>query len=106
MTAFLIRPDQLGDRLFLTTAAIFSVIGNQIVLDTFLPPVSGLPLVYKIQAITFLAIICSTGAQVLASRGLRAGQAASATRLDTTAALTIAALYLTSNTLLLISANS
>ena len=105
MTAFLIRPDQLGDRLFLTTAAVFSVIGNQIVLDTFLPPVSGLPLVYKIQAITFLAIICSTGAQVLASRGLRAGQAASATRLDTTAALTITALYLTSNALLLISAN-
>lgn len=106
MTAFLIRPDQLGDRLFLTTAAVFSVIGNQIVLDTFLPPVSGLPLVFKIQAITFLAIIASTFAQVLASRGLRAGQAASATRLDTIAALTIAALYITSNTLLLINANS
>lgn len=106
MTAFLIRPDQLGDRLFLTTAAVFSVIGNQIVLDTFLPPVSGLPLVFKIQAITFLAIIASTFAQVLSSRGLRAGNVAAATRLDTTAALTIMALYIGTNTLLLIGANS
>lgn len=106
MTAFLIRPDQLGDRLFLTTAAVFSVIGNQIVLDTFLPPVSGLPLVFKIQAITFLAIIASTLAQVVSSRGLRAGNVAGATRLDTTAALTIMALYIGTNTLLLIGANS
>ena len=106
MTAFLIRPDQLGDRLFLTTAAVFSVIGNQIVLDTFLPPVSGLPLVFKIQAITFLAILASTLTQVLSSRGLRAGNSQGAARMDSRAAFTIMAVYLATNTLLLIGANS
>lgn len=104
MSAFLIRPEQLGDRLFLTTAAIFSVIGNQIVLDTFLPPVAGLPLVYKIQTATFAAIIASTLAQVLSSRSLRASSDKRATRLDTAAAFLILTLYLGYIALLLFTA--
>ena len=91
--AFLIAPDQLGDRLFLTTASVFAVIGNQIVLDSYLPPVAGLPLVFKIQILTFLTIIVTTLSQVLSSRLMRANRPAIANRLDTIAGITIFAAY-------------
>ena len=93
MAAFLIQPNQLGDRLFLTTASVSAVIGNQIVLDSYLPPVAGLPLVFKIQILTFLTIIVSTLSQVLSSRLMRANRPAIANRLDTIAGITILAAY-------------
>ena len=93
MAAFLIQPNQLGDRLFLTTASVSAVIGNQIVLDSYLPPVAGLPLVFKIQILTFLTIIVTTLSQVLSSRLMRANRPAIANRLDTIAGITIFAAY-------------
>lgn len=93
MAAFLIRPDQLGDRLFLTTASVFAVIGNQIVLDSYLPPVADLPLVFQIQILTFITIIVTTFSQVISSRLVRANRHALAQRLDTGAGLATFALY-------------
>lgn len=93
MAAFLIRPDQLGDRLFLTTASVFAVIGNQIVLDSYLPPVADLPLVFQIQILTFVTIIVTTFSQVLSSRLVRANRSVFAQRLDTGAGLATLTLY-------------
>ena len=93
MAAFLIRPDQLGDRLFLTTASVFAVIGNQIVLDSYLPPVADLPLVFQIQILTFVTIIVTTFSQVLSSRLVRANSPTLAQRLDTGAGLATFTLY-------------
>ncbi len=69
-----------------------------------LPPVAGLPLVYKIQTATFAAIIASTLAQVLSSRSLRASSDKRATHLDTAAAFLILTLYLGYIALLLFTA--
>ena len=78
MAAFLIRPDQLGDRLFLTAASVFAVIGNQIVLDSYLP---------------FVTIIVTTFSQVLSSHLVRANSPTLAQRLDTGAGLATFTLY-------------
>ena len=61
--------------------------------DSYLPPVAGLPLVFKIQILTFLTIIVTTLSQVLSSRLMRANRPAIANRLDTIAGITIFAAY-------------
>lgn len=55
--------------------------------------VVGLPLVFKIQILTFLTIIVTTLSQVLSSRLMRANRPAIANRLDTIAGITIFAAY-------------
>ena len=56
-SALMIPAKSLNDRLFLGTAAVFCVIGNQIILDNLLPPSPKLPLLYQIQVFAFLWIL-------------------------------------------------
>jgi len=67
-SALLVNYESLGDRLFLDTAAVFCVIGNQLILDSMIPPSKDMPVVYQIQAFVFCWLIALNFYMILASR--------------------------------------